>query len=80
MREYDRVSIEATVTMDVKGGYKYQDAIDLAVVGSMDFSMNNRNRDCGTVYLRYYENPEQRLTFSNHGAYIRISEIDDYNM
>lgn len=80
MREYDRWSIQATVTMDVKCGYKYQDIIDLAVNGSIDFTMNNRNRDCGTVYLRYYENPEQRLTFSNHGAYIRISEIDDYNM
>ena len=36
-------------------------------------------RDCGTVMLRYYEYPEQTLTFSNYDSYIDISEKDDNN-
>ena len=29
--------------------------------------------------LRYYENPEKNLTFTNYDSYITISEQDDNN-
>ncbi len=79
MKEYDRATGTMNFTLEAKCGYKYADAIDLAVCGSITVKMNDKNKDCGTVYLRYYENPEQVLTFSNHNAYIRISETDDLN-
>lgn len=79
MKEYDNLTGTMRFSMEAKCGYKYQDCIDLAVCGSITVDMNNDNKDCGTVYLRYYENPEQILTFANYNAYIRISEMDDLN-
>lgn len=80
MREYDRASATMNVTLEAQCGYKLADAITLEACGSIELSLNKKNKDCGTIYLRYYENPEQVLTFTNHDAYIRISEVDDNNI
>ena len=47
--------------------------------GSFEYCFEDQNRDCGTLLLRYYENPEKNLTFTNYDSYITISEIDDNN-
>lgn len=77
MREYDRATASVSVKADVKCGYKKEDYIDLEALGSFEYEYKNESKDCGTVVLRYYEDPEQNLTFSNYDSYITISEIDD---
>jgi len=60
-------------------GYKQNDDISIVAMGSFTYEYKNRGQECGTVTLRYYENPEQNLTFPNYGSYITISEIDSNN-
>ena len=79
MREYDKASFSASVNADVKCGYKKEDDIDIQVCGKFSYTYANKNKDCGTVLLRYYENPEKNLTFTNYDSYITISEQDDNN-
>lgn len=79
MREYDAGTASVSINVGAKCGYKYADYIDLVTVGSFKYEFANKSRDCGTVMLRYYEYPEQTLTFSNYDSYIEISEEDDNN-
>ena len=79
MREYDKGTAKLSARMDVKGGYKKEDSIDIELCGSFEYCFEDQNRDCGTLLLRYYENPEKNLTFTNYDSYITISEIDDNN-
>lgn len=79
VREIDRASADINLSLSAKCGYKYADNIDLAACGNFDITINNKNKDCGTVYLRYFENPEQYLNFGSHGTYMRISETDNLN-
>ena len=70
MREYDAGTASVSINVGAKCGYKYADYIDLVTVGSFKYEFANKSRDCGTVMLRYYEYPEQTLTFSNYDSYI----------
>ena len=60
-------------------GKKLADDISIIAKGTFRYEFQNKNKDCGTVTLRYYENPEKNLTFANYGTYITISENDDFN-
>lgn len=79
VREIDRASADINLSLSAKCGYKYADNIDLAACGNFDITINKKNKDCGIVYLRYFENPEQYLNFGSHGTYMRISESDNLN-
>lgn len=56
---------------------KKEDYIDVQVCGKFSYKFEKKNIDCGTALLRYYENPEKNITFTNYDAYITISETDD---
>ena len=77
--EYDRTNTTFTLNVDAKIGKKINEDISLTAHGKFYFKYSNEGQDCGTVTLRYYENPEKNLTFSNCGAYITVSEVDDNN-
>lgn len=79
MREYDRGTFKVTLNANANIGYKQNDDISIVAMGSFTYEYKNRGQECGTVTLRYYENPEQNLTFPNYGSYITISEIDSNN-
>lgn len=79
VREYDKVTFSTTINAEAKIGKKLTDDISVVAKGTFTYKFQNKNKDCGTVMLRYYENPEQNLTFANYGTYITISENDDFN-
>lgn len=74
VREYDKVTFSTTINAQAKIGKKLADDISVVAKGTFSYKFENKNKDCGTVMLRYYENPEQNLIFANYGTYITISE------
>ena len=79
VREYDKVTFATQIEAQAKIGKKLADDISIIAKGTFSYEFQNKNKDCGTVTLRYYENPEKNLTFANYGTYITISEYDDFN-
>lgn len=74
MLEYDRGRLECSVKADANVGVKHNEDINIQAFGTFEYSLANNGQDCGTVQLRYYEDPSQTLVFSNLGASIVISE------
>ena len=74
VREYDKATFSTTINAEAKIGKKLADDISVVAKGTFSYEFKNKNKDCGTVMLRYYENPEQNLIFANYGTYITISE------
>lgn len=74
MLEYDRGRLKAYIKADAKVGVKLNEDISIQTIGTFEYTLANNGQECGTVQLRYYENPSQTLVFSNLGASIDVSE------
>lgn len=59
---------------DAKIGYKASDRITLEAKGHFEFRLNHDVQDCGIAYLRYYQNPDVTLDFSNYEFKLTLSE------
>lgn len=74
MLEYDRARLKVSIKADAKVGVKFNEDISIQTIGTFEYTLANNGQECGTVQLRYYENPSQTLVFSNLGASIDVSE------
>ena len=72
--EYDRGNGYFDMSADAKIGYKASDRITLEAKGHFEFRLNHDVQDCGIAYLRYYQNPDVTLDFSNYEFKLTLSE------
>lgn len=72
--EYDRGNGYFDMSVDAKIGYKASDRITLEAKGHFEFRLNHDVQDCGIAYLRYYQNPDVTLDFSNYEFKLTLSE------
>ncbi len=72
--EYDRGNGYFDMSADAKIGFKASDSITLDVKGHFEFKLNHDVQDCGIAYLRYYQNPDVTLDFSNYEFKLILSE------
>lgn len=72
--EYDRGNGYFDMSADAKIGFKASDSITLEAKGHFEFELNHDVQDCGIAYLRYYQNPDITLDFSNYEFKLVLSE------
>lgn len=79
MIEYDAFKGSITIKADAKAGIKYEDYISIETIAQFEYKYEDKDKNCGTGTLAYFEDPETVITLQNYDAYLVLSEEDANN-